>query len=142
MDQQELFDLALRFRQAIQDVKMDRNFYDMKDRMNYFPRGCCDDSADLFGYYLLHEYHIPSKQGNGYCSKADTNHAFTILSDGTIIDLTADQFPFLSNQHDGIYVGQQSSFYRNLGRMRVENHFDITHDDRLWHDYQAIYAHL
>lgn len=142
MKQQEILDLALRFRQAIKDVKSDRGFYDAKDRMNYFPRGCCDDSADLFGYYLLKECHIPSKQGNGYCSKADAYHAFTILSDGTIIDLTADQFPFFSDHLDGVYVGQPNNFYRNLERKRKENHCDITCNDRLWHDYQAIYARL
>lgn len=110
--------------------------------MNYFPRGCCDDSSDLFGYYLLHEHHIFSEQGNGYRRKEDVYHAFTILPDDAIVDLTADQFQFFSDCSNGVYVGPQNSFHRSLKRMRKENHCDITINDRLWHAYQAIIKYL
>lgn len=146
MDRQELYDIALRFRQAIQDVKSDRGFYDRKDRMNYFPRGCCDDSADLFGYYLWNEQGIHSIQGNGTYRDRNpnntTNHTFTIMPDGTVVDLTADQFPTLSKYPNGVYVGPEIRFYRNLDRLPNYPHYDITQDERLWHDYQAIIKYL
>lgn len=146
MEQRELYGIALSFRKAIMKTKRKREFYNRSDRMNYFPRGCCDDSADLFGYYLWEEYHIHSKQGNGIYQDDDpesiTNHAFTILDDGTIIDLTADQFTFFSAYPDGVYVGPEICFYNNLDRKIKGNHCDITRNERLWHDYEAISKYL
>lgn len=146
MEQQRLYDIAVCFRRAIQEAKYNRAFFDSKDRMNYFPRGCCDDSADLFGYYLQEEHNTFSKQGNGIYRDRNpnntTNHAFIILEDGTIIDLTADQFAFFSDCPDGVYVGPEISFYSNLDRMPNYDHYDISFDKRLWHDYQAIKKYL
>ena len=146
MEQRTLYDVAVNFRRAIMEAKRARNFYNRSDRMNYFPRGCCDDSADLFGYHLWKEHGIPSKQGNGTYRdrypENTTNHAFIILEDGTIIDLTADQFPFFSDCPDGIYVGPEIRFYKRLERIPNYDHCDITRNERLWHDYVAISKYL
>ena len=146
MELQELYDIALNFRKAIMEAKWEREFYSPSDRMNNFPGVCCDDSADLFGYYLREKYNITSKQGNGIYRARNSyntrNHAFTILEDGTIIDLTADQFPAFSDCPDGIYVGPQISFHRRLDRKTKGDHCDITRTERLWHDYEAISKYL
>ncbi len=146
MEREDLFDLAADFRKAIQTVKRNREFYNMRDRMNNFPSGCCDDSADLLGYHLLNKYRIPSKQGNGVYRDDDpyntTNHAWIVFSDGTIIDITADQFPHFSKCPNGIYIGKPNDFYDNLDDLRICEHYDITQDSRLWHDYQEICKYL
>lgn len=146
MDQQELYDIAMNFRYAILKVKKKHGFHSRGDRMNNFPGGCCDDSADLFGYYLKNEYQLSSEQGNGTYRDRNpnntTNHAFTIMPDGTVVDLTADQFPALSKYPNGVYVGFEIRFYRNLDRVPNYQHYDITRDKRLWHDYQAIIEYL
>lgn len=55
MTEAQLTNLATRFRQAIVTAKKKRAFL-RNDRMSEFPRGCCDDTADLFSHYLYHEY--------------------------------------------------------------------------------------
>lgn len=146
MEQQELYNLAVQFRHAIMEAKWNREFHSGADRMNNFPGGCCDDSADLFGYYLWSEYQIQSKQGNGVYRDDDpentTNHAFTILGDGMIVDLTADQFWYFSDSSDGIYVGPEIDFYSHLEEKNTYEHCDITCNKRLRHDYEAIRRHL
>lgn len=146
MDYRKLYEIALNFRKAIMEVKWNSDFHNLSDTMNHFPHGCCDDSADLFGYYLQHKHNIQSEQGNGIYRDDDpdntTNHAFTILKDGTIIDLTADQFSFFSDYLDGVYVGPENDFYLALDRRRKFPHYDITHDQRILHDYKAIIEYL
>ena len=55
----ELRDIYISFREAIEDVKIEHGFYSSnpsKDRMCNFPKECCDDTADLLGYFLAHDY--------------------------------------------------------------------------------------
>lgn len=146
MDKHRIFEVALSFRTAIQTARKKREFFNQHDRMNNFPGGCCDDSADLLGYYLRTEHHISSKQGNGLYKDEHpyntTNHAWVELSDGTVIDITADQFLHFSKCPNGIFIGTRNSFYNNLDDVRIYEHYDITQNPRLWHDYQAICRYL
>lgn len=146
MNQQQLFEIASSFRHAIQTAKKNQDFHNRNDRMNYFPRGCCDDSADLLGYHLYKTYNIMSSQGNGVFRDDNpyntTNHAWIVLLDHTIIDITADQFTYFAKYPDGIFIGQPNHFYKNLDDIHYYEHYDIEQSERLWHDYQVIRSYL
>ena len=126
------------FRDAIIEVRYDRGFFSMRDRMYNFPGGCCDDTCDLFGYYLRERYGIDSQQLVKIYAPNDPeerrNHAVLLLEDNTIIDLTGDQI----RGGCPVYVGKENSFYNAMEFERIQNNYDIEQDDRLWADYQAI----
>ncbi len=138
---QDIYNIAVNFRSAILQAKYDREF-DVKDRMHRFPRGCCDDSCDIFAYYLATEYHFHTLQGKGTYYDDNpyntTNHAWLITDNKIIIDLTADQFPYFHMCDKGIYVGKENSFYQNLERKQIYDNYDIVNATRLWSDYQII----
>ena len=137
-----MFDIvkeSYRFRRAIEEAKSARVF-DLKDRMHLFPRGCCDDTYDLFGYYLLeNRIHTMQliKRYKPYDPEEKCNHAALLLEDKTIIDLTGDQF-----FQQPVYVGVEDDFYRSLEFEEIRENYDIRNDDRLWGDYNKILAFL
>ena len=145
MKEDEIYNIAEAFCQAIYDAKHDGRFQ-YKDRMRNFPGGCCDDASDLFGYYLLEKYDIQTEQGNGFYSdddpRNDTNHAWLILNRDLFIDITATQFKFCGAFNKDIYVGRSFYFYEELERVQIFENCDITQDERLWNDYQIIMEYL
>lgn len=145
MKNQDIYNIAVTFRAAILDAKYNRKF-DSRDRMSNFPGGCCDDSCDLLAYYLYSVYDIRTKQGNGRYYDNDpnntTNHAWLVMDDSTIIDITVDQFEFFSKYAEGIYVGNEKSFYKHLKDKRIDENYDIMQDVRLWNDYQIIMSSI
>ncbi len=145
MDDKDLCSEALAFRTAIMKAKRDGAF-DYRDRMHNFPHGCCDDSCDLFAYYLLSVHGIHTKQGNGVFRDDNpyntTNHAWLFLENGTVIDITADQFDFFLKYSRKIYVGEENIFYKCLENKKVLENYDVTQDSRLWSDYQTIMNYM
>ena len=145
MKNQDIFRIASDFRSAIIEAKYDRKF-DNRDRMSYFPRGCCDDSCDLLAYYLYITYNIHTKQGNGrYRDNNPDNtmhHAWLITDNNTIIDITGDQFEYCTGYAEEVYVGKGNSFYKRLEDKRSYDNYDITQDDRLWNDYKIILSYM
>lgn len=97
MKNQDIYCIAAAFRSAIMEAKNDRIF-SYRDRMSRFPGGCCDDSCDLLAYYLYVTYKIHTKQGNDTYHDNDPgntmHHAWLIMDDNTIIDITGDQFKY------------------------------------------------
>lgn len=145
MRNKDIHNIALTFRSAILKAKLNREF-NISDRMHNFPGGCCDDSCDLFAYYLYNAYNIHTKQGNGVYRDNNpnntTNHAWLIMNDGTIIDITADQFDFFEGYAEGVYVGKEIFFYKRLEDKRILENYDITQCTRLWNDYQTIMNYI
>ena len=141
MRNQDIFNIAVTFRAAILEAKYNRKF-DSRDRMSNFPGGCCDDSCDLLAYHLYTEYDIHTKQGNGIYRDNNpnntTNHAWLVMNEDTIIDITVDQFDFLSKYAEGVYAGKENSFYKHLEGNRIHENYDIMQNVRLWNDYQII----
>ncbi len=141
MKKQDIYNIALTYREAILRAKYNREF-DRRDRMSNFPCGCCDDSCDLFAHYLYTIYGIYTKQRNGIYRDNNpdntTNHAWLVMDDDIIIDITADQFDFLPRDTEGVYVGKENPFYRNLDRIQTYENYDIMQNERLWNDYQII----
>lgn len=145
MRNQDVYNIALTFREAILEAKYNREF-DGRDRMSNFPGGCCDDSCDLLAYYLYTTYALHTKQGVGTYRDNNPNnttgHAWLVMDDGTIIDITADQFEFFSSYTKGIYVGKENSFYKHLERKQIIENCDIAQNVRLWKDYQIIMSNI
>lgn len=145
MKNQDVYNIAVNFRKAIIEEKANREF-SFQDRMIKFPNGCCDDSCDLLAYYLYETYYIHTKQVNGvYRDKNPydtTNHAWLVMNEQMIIDITADQFKFLSKCDEGVYVGKENSFYKQLEDIRMYDNYNIMQDTRLWNDYRIIRKYI
>lgn len=110
----DIYRIAEQFRSAIVRSKCNGEF-NFKDRMRKFPGGCCDDACDLLAYYLQHEYGITSCQENGIYRDEDadntTNHAWLIIEDKIIVDITGSQFKYCASFIEYIYVGDETAFY-------------------------------
>lgn len=145
MKSRDIYKIAVAFRAAIVSAKYDRRFH-YRDRMSNFPRGCCDDSCDLLAYYLYTTYKIRTRQGVGTYRDDDPNnttgHAWLIMDDNSIIDITGDQFRYCAGYTDEVYVGTETLFYKKLERKQIQDNYDITQDSRLWNDYQIIMSYL
>lgn len=144
ISKEEIYNIAVSFRTAIIKAKQNREF-SKKDRMSNFPGGCCDDSCDLLAYYLHDKFQIHAKQVNGvyhdnhFYNK--TNHVWLIVND-IITDITADQFPSLIEYVNGIYVGSDSEFYKQLDDIKFVDNYNIKESPRLWQDYQVILKYI
>ena len=116
MTEEQLFDIATRFCDAIITAKANKAF-DYKDRMSRFPMGCCDDTADLFAHYLYQKYSVISMKidGSYHDGNAENNCSHSWLEiDGLIIDLTGSQFkynPIFLNYDKTVYVGPIDEFH-------------------------------
>ncbi len=145
MRNQDIFNIAVAFRAAILEAKYNREF-DRRDRMSNFPGGCCDDACDLLAYYLYTVYDINTKQGNGVYRDNNpnntTNHAWLVMDDGMVIDITINQFEFFSKYDEGVYVGKENSFYKHLEDKRIYDNCDIIQNPRLWRDYQTVMSNI
>lgn len=147
MNTSELYKVATKFRNAIIDAKR-HNEFKFSDRMSNFPGGCCDDTCDLFAYYLIRKYNIETVQGNGayyddFDSRNNTNHSW-LMFNNFILDLTADQFCDLIEHENGVYVGIEAPFYRKLERKKILPNCDITKEgqERLFYDYNIILKYM
>lgn len=116
MTKARLLSIATQFRQAIVAAKEDKAFA-FNDRMSGFPRGCCDDAADLFAHYLYHKYRIVSIRIDGahHDGNPENNcgHSWQEI-EGLIVDLTGSQFYYnstLLNYDIDVYVGQMDEFH-------------------------------
>ena len=137
----DIYRIAEQLRCAIVRAKRNGEF-NFGDRMHNFPGGCCDDACDLLAYYLQCEYGIASCQGNGIYRDEDadntTNHAWLIIEDIIIVDITGSQFKYCAGFIEDIYVGDETAFYKKLDRKQTYANYDITQNERLWKDYQII----
>ena len=141
----ELCKVVVAFRKAIVTARENRDF-DKKDRMSNFPGGCCDDACDLLSYYLYEKFGIRTRQGNGLYDDGvfenRTNHAWLVMDDDTVIDITGTQFRFCAGFTEEVYIGQENSVYRGLERKTMLENYDIRQSERLWTDYQIILGYL
>lgn len=141
----DIYKIAEQFRCAIVSAKRNGEF-DVRDHMHNFLGGCCEDACDLLAYYLQCEYGIASCQGNGIYRDEDvdntTNHAWLIIDDKIIVDITGSQFKYCAGFVEEVYVGDEIAFYKNLDRKRKHANYDITQSERLWKDYQIIEKYI
>ena len=141
----DIYGIATAYRAAIMEAKHNKEF-DIRDRMSNFPGGCCDDSCDLLAHYLYAEHGIHTRQKNGTYRDNNPyntmNHAWLVTCDNTIIDITADQFEFVSGYAERVYVGKENSFYKHLERQQFYENHNIMTGTRLLKDYQIIMNYI
>ena len=125
----EIKKLTTDFRNAIES--MDTHEFGESEWFSHFPRGCCGDTSDLLSKYLM---------SNGikafYVSGTDRGqtHAWLEYND-YIIDITADQFPDISEK---VLVTNNRQWHLRFKNQKKEYHdiedievMDKSHSDRL-----------
>lgn len=88
-----------------------------------FPRGCCGYASDLLQrYFKEHGIYSCYVCGtfSGDTAFDDQSHAWLELPDGTVVDITGDQFRLaqgpLHNELK-VYCGKPNAFYSSFGRI-------------------------
>lgn len=104
------------FRTAIEKAQYAGEFG--ADYFGRFPRGCCGDASDMLAQYLV-EHGIRTKYIVGTYwddENGDSqSHAWLLLNEETIIDITGDQFqynPVFLNFNKQVYIGPMNAFHR------------------------------
>ena len=112
-----LNDLVLEFRQAIDKAKS-LGALEKDCIFCRFPRGCCGDTSDLLAHYLLEHgiktNYICGNYRNGGIEKWQS-HAWLETIDGTVIDITGDQFKYDDDflRYDkAVYIGPKDDFHK------------------------------
>ena len=113
---EEVIGLVMQFREAIEIARYENEFRE-DICFGSFPLGCCGDTSDLLAHYLLkHDIETYYICGNYYGDNEGygQSHAWLELSDGTIIDITGDQFKYndiFMNYSIPVYVGEKDEFH-------------------------------
>ncbi|MGL5149571.1 MAG: hypothetical protein ACRC7N_03230 [Clostridium sp.] len=109
--------LVKKFREAI-DVARDTGEFDKDFSFCNFPRGCCGDTSYLLAQYLLENtirtYYVCGTY-RGSSSEDYQSHAWLLLNNHTIIDITGDQFkynPDFLNYDKSVYIGAADDFHK------------------------------
>lgn len=132
---QEIEELVVTFRMAIDKAKDDRRF-DRDQRFTNFPRGCCGITSELLAKFLY---------DNGYRKKItyvsaifydleleNPPHAWLVIENDIVLDITGDQFkgyPEPLKFKESVYVGPYNKFYKSFeeklreecGDCRIDN---------------------
>lgn len=110
--------LATEFRNAIEAAK-DAGEFQHDICFHKFPTACCGDASELLGQYLLdhgiHSRYVCGTHYYGETSYDSQSHAWLLLDDGRIADITADQFYLQSmylNYDRPVYVGKMDTFHK------------------------------
>lgn len=102
--------LIRQFRNAI-DMARDAGEFDGDFSFHKFPHGCCGDASDLLAQFLL-ENDIRTHYVFGMYR--NWSHAWLLMDNYIIIDITGDQFKDNSNflNYDKLaYVGTEDNFH-------------------------------
>ncbi len=140
----KLFDICCSFREAIELVKNEKGFFSNDprfDTMSQFPKDCCDDAADLLGYYLLHKYNVYTQRlTKQYEICPNAYHCVLLLKESIVIDITGDQF----DNRPKIYIGYEDEWLKNMENVNVGPNYDFIscRNERLIYDYKAILEKL
>lgn len=108
--------LAIEFRKAIECAQNEGAFNGDKI-LSRFPKGCCGIISSLLAKYLF-ENGINSYEVSGTFRSENPeetqSHAWLMLEDNTIVDITGDQFkcdPLFQHFSKEVYVGPMNEFY-------------------------------
>lgn len=103
-DKDRLYTLSAKFREAI--LQSNKNM--LPETLRNFPSGACGDASLLLGDYL---YSLGYSNIDYVCGwRSHQSHAW-IEIDGTIIDITADQFP---DKNEAVIVTTDKSWHNQF----------------------------
>lgn len=110
--------LAIDFRRAIDRALKAGELH--RTVIASFPRGCCGYTSDLLQRFLV-ENGIKTLYVSGtyrnYSTNDSQSHAWLELFDGTIVDITGDQFlfePYPLQNHCPVYCDKPNGFYKHF----------------------------
>lgn len=151
MNIKEIECLAIKFRQAA-DEAFEYGAFGQEYPFNKFPYDCCDDMCDLFGEFLISQKINVSKVHGMYRYdywEHKYPHVWLCLEDGTVIDLTGDQYknnPIMLKFDIPCYVGRPNRLHQLFPRDEIksypfygiDNYSDVKTKQRLWNLYDII----
>ena len=141
----DLYEVALAFRGAIEEAVRCGEL----SEMSTFPRGCCGYASDLLQrYFFEHKiftWYMSGQYGYGWNG---VNHAWLETQDGTVIDITGDQFVDKTPRFSApVYVGvRKNGFHdkfildRPIG-YQFSNH-PLEKDVKLDKRYETVLRHM
>lgn len=140
-DHEALKEAAIDFRNAIEQCKDNLSF----SAMEGFPGGCCKIASLLLGRYLVREHGyrpINFISGIGFDSQQNVITHLWLEYSGTLIDITADQFPAID---EPVIVTDDRSWHdRDFPEQTPfdleteEQNFDTAYQAKLDADYDKI----
>lgn len=116
---EDIAQMARDFRKAIDDG-LEWGVFGNEFPFSNFPHECCDDTSDLFGELLLQNgVYVTKVLGMYRYNNWDKqySHVWLQLEDGTIIDLTGDQYKgnsIMLNYSECCYIGKPDLFHRRF----------------------------
>lgn len=122
---EEITQLAKQFRKAIDDA-FEWGVFGDEYPFSDFPNDCCDDVCDLFGEMLLEKHvHFIKVFGIYRYNNWDKQypHVWLQLDDGTVIDLTGDQYkdnPIMLNYSNPCYIGRPNRLHQMFPKDEME----------------------
>lgn len=119
MDENTLRQLAVEFKTAIEDARVNGEFNYRKwngsfpKMLIYFPKGCCDIASELLAQYLYEKQKSTLILVHG--EYEDTPHTWIETEDGYIIDITSGQLQlnvlFEEYYVPEVFTGLERSYY-------------------------------
>ena len=122
---EDIAQMARDFRKAIDDG-LEWGVFGNEFPFSNFPHECCDDTSDLFGELLLQNgVYVTKVLGMYRYNNWDKqySHVWLQLEDGTIIDLTGDQYKgnsIMLNYSECCYIGKPDLFHRRFPPDEIE----------------------
>lgn len=143
----ELYDIASKFRNAIQAAIRSGDVSDIN--LRNFPFGACGYTSDLLQRYLSEKgvptLYVSGQYGNGLEAK---NHAWIETLDGTVIDITGDQFASQEPHFSvPVYVGPRENGFHDKFILEDPKLYQPSEDpfyyDKKFEDrYRAVIGHM
>lgn len=146
--------LALQFRKAI-ELALENGEFDGDKMYRRFPHACCGDTSDLLAQFLLDkgiktDYVCGTYWGDS--AENGQSHAWLIVDNHIIIDITGDQFKGVAtflNYNKSVYVGEMDQFHRlfHVEECDVHEHHGLSAlgnfcASRLWMMYRTILKYI
>ena len=111
-----IYSLVTKFRKAVERAQNEGAFKE-DQILSRFPKGCCGIISSLLAKYLF-ENGINSYEVSGTFRSENPeetqSHAWLMLEDNTIVDITGDQFKYneiFLYYSEKVYVGAMNEFY-------------------------------
>lgn len=150
MDIYEIKFWAQKFRNALDKTFPPHN--GEEHPFHHFPKECCDDVCDLFGQFLFERNEPVWKAFGKYYPDSGESpypHVWIKLKDGTVVDLTGDQYKDNStmlNYNNPCYVGQPNQLHQLFlsDEIKYEPYYGIDNyindivPKRLWAIYNKV----
>ena len=126
-----IYSLVTKFRKAVECAKNEGAF-NGNEILSRFPKGCCGIISSLLAKYLfengINSYEVSGTFRSGNPEETQS-HAWLVLEDNTIVDITGDQFkhsPIFLHYSEKVYVGPVNEFFELFEDVKKFYYEDFT----------------